>query len=228
MRVKWSRLVLCAFLFILCTLIPTIHKLSEFKTCFFIPLLSNIQSKTSLQIFWGSISVKDNKRIKHCAIERPAKVFTMKERITIWPSADSLGYPVAWNTQKNLWHDLQENFVCHPSLSLTLNNPVPMNKNPPTLKIVQNLHKRFHSQAICKLHDHREYGRPQSPHVTSCSKRIRHQIHLKSRNRWRLLAPVRLRSVTNRSKQVNLAQSSQKNLIVLLNSSTAKARWCSN
>lgn len=49
-----------------------------------------------------------------------------------------------------------------------------------------------------------------------------------SHNRCRLLAPVRLRSVTNRSKQVNSAQSSQKNLIVLLNSSTAKARWCSN
>lgn len=49
-----------------------------------------------------------------------------------------------------------------------------------------------------------------------------------SHNRCRLLAPVRLRSVTNRSKQVNSAQCSQKNLIVLLNSSTAKARWCSN
>lgn len=49
-----------------------------------------------------------------------------------------------------------------------------------------------------------------------------------SHNRCGPLAPVRLRSVTNRSKQVNSAQSSQKNLIVLLNSSTAKARWCSN
>lgn len=197
--------------------------------CFFILLLSSIKSKASLQIFWGSISIKDNKRIKHYAIERPAKVFDMKERITIWPSADSLDYPVAWNTHKKISDMVySKTFVCRLSPSLALNNFVPTNKNPPTLKIVQNLHKRFHSQAICKLHDHREYGRPQSPHVTSCSKRIRHQIHLKSHNRWRLLAPVRLRSVTNRSKQVNLAQSSQKNLIVLLNSSTAKARWCSN
>lgn len=193
----------------------------------FITLLSNIQSKVSLRIFWGSISVKDNKRIKHCGSERTAKVFNMKERITTWPSAYSLDYAVAWNTQKKslTWFTVK---LYHLSLSLTLNNPVAMNKNPPTSKIVRNLHKRFHSQAICKLHDHREYGRPQSPHVTSCSKRIRHQIHLKSHNRWRLLATVRLRSVTNRSKQVNLAQSSQKNLIVLLNSSTAKARWCSN
>lgn len=193
-----------------------------------IPLLSNIQSKVSLRISWGSISVKDNKRIKHCDSERSAKVFNMKERITIWPSADSLDYAVPWNTKKKkslTWFTVK---LYHLSFSLTLNNPVPTNKNSPTSKIVQNLHKRFHSQAICKLHDHREYGRPQSPHVTSCSKRIRHQIHLKSHNRWRLLAPVRLRSVTNRSKQVNLAQSSQKNLIVLLNSSTAKARWCSN
>lgn len=74
--------------------------------CFFIPLLSNIQSKASLQIFWGSISEKDNKRIKHCAIERPAEVFDMKERITIWPSADSLDYPVAWNTQKKKISDM--------------------------------------------------------------------------------------------------------------------------
>lgn len=136
--------------------------------CFFILLLSNIKSKASLQIFWGSISVKDNKRIKHCAIERPAKVFDMKERITIWPSADSLDYPVARNTQKNslIWFTVK---LCLPSCTFScLEHFLPMNKNPPTLKIVQNLHKRFHSQATCKLHDHREYGRPQSPHVMSC------------------------------------------------------------
>lgn len=67
---------LCFFFNILNTLIPT---LSELKTWFLIPLLSSISPKASLQIFWGSISVKDSKRIKQYAIERTAKVFNMKE-----------------------------------------------------------------------------------------------------------------------------------------------------
>lgn len=68
-------------------------------------------------------------------------------------------------------------------LKLPYNSAPPAKKKKkskkPTLKTVQNLHKCFHSLAICKLHGHRECERPQSPHVTSCSKRTRRQIHLK-------------------------------------------------
>lgn len=57
--------------------------------------------------------------------------------------------------------------------------PFPKKGTKPTLKTVQNLHKCFHSLAICKLHGRTECEKPQSPRVTSCSKRTRRQSHLK-------------------------------------------------
>lgn len=62
---------------------------------------------------------------------------------------------------------------------LTLSRNVKEKNNQLTLKTVQNLHKYFHIQAICKLHGHRECEKLRSPHVMSCGKKTEHHFNLK-------------------------------------------------